>query len=253
MSPIRRALLLTVALAAAALAAGCAGGSLSNGSAGSTPAASVTTTPSENGVADLSAPEILAKAREALGEAGSVHIKGSGTSKGTPFALDMRYGQDGATGSFSANVPTVELLRVGSTVYMKSSEDFWRSSGGPAAAELLKGKYLEVSASTPTFASLARLTDLRKAAQDFLSLDGTETKGERKTIRGVDAIGLNSSNGAVLYVAVRGKPYPVKAVSTGDGESAATGSIDFLDYGVPVTVTAPPSDQVVVASKLGVR
>jgi len=241
-----------MALTAAALVAGCGGGSGSTGT-GTTSGAPVTTTPAENGVADLSPTEILAKATEALGQAGSVHVKGGGFTEGQQFGLDMKYGPDGANGSVTANGQTIELLRVGSTVYVKASEAFWRSTGQAAAAELLKGRYLKVPASTPNFAELSSLTDLRKNAKELLAPDGTVTKAERKTVRGVDAIGLKSSKGGTLYVAVRGEPYPLEVIPGADGKSDETGSLEFLDYGVPVTVTAPPAEQVVDVSKLGGR
>jgi len=41
------------------------------------------------------------------------------------------------------------------------------------------------------------------------------------------------------YVALVGEPYPIR-VETGTG----VGSADFLDYGRPVTITAPPPAQV---------
>jgi hypothetical protein len=253
MSPIRPIRLLTVAVVVIVFVAGCGGNSGSSGSGGHSSAGPSTL--AENGVADLSAKDILARAKKALGGARSVHIKGGGFSGGEQFALDMRYGSDGATGSLTSNGQTIELLRVGETVYLKGSEAFWRSIGGGSAAELLKGRYLKVPASTPDFAELAGFTNLTKNAEDLLSPDGEVTKGERKTIRGVEAIGLNDSSkeGGTLYIAVRGEPYPLQVVPRKDAKSDETGSLDFYDYGVPVKVSAPPADQVVDASKLGTR
>jgi hypothetical protein len=253
MNPIRpaRVLLVTLVVTAAALVAGC--GSESGSGGGGSTSAPTATTPADNGVAALSAKEILARAQDALGKAESVHIKGGGFSEGEQFALDMRYGTEGATGTLTANGQTIELLRVASTVYMKGSEAFWRSIGGAQAAELLKGRYLKVPSSTPDFAELASFTDLSKNAAELLKPDGEISKGERKTINGIEAIGLNSSEGGTLYIATRGEPYPLQVVPSGSSKRDESGSLEFLDYGKPVKVTAPSADEVVDVSKLGGR
>jgi hypothetical protein len=255
MSPIRPFRPGAVGLALVALLAGCGDGAGSDAGGSSGPASGPpsATTPADNGVADLSANGILSKAKDALGQASSVHIKGGGFSEGQQFALDMRYGSAGATGSLTANGQTIELLRVGPTVYLKGTEVFWRSIGGASAAELLKGRYLEVPANTPNFSEIAGFTDLRKNAQELLTPDGTISKGERKTINGVKAIALNSSKGGTLYIALQGNPYPLQVVPSDSSKSDETGSLEFLDYGVPVAVTPPHADQVVDVSKLGVR
>src|SRR5215475_13402959 len=251
MSPTCPVRPLTVAVAAAALLAGCGGGSGAGGAGSSNPAAPTATALAENGVADLPATEILAKAKAALTQASSVHIMGGGFSEGQQFALDMRYGTAGAAGSLTANGQVIELRRVRSTVYLEGTEAFWRSVRGTAAAELLKGRYLEVPANRPDFAELTGFTDLEKNAAELVMPDGEITKGERRTVHGIEAIALDSSKGGTLYIALRGEPYPLQAVSSAEATSGETGSLDFLDYGVPVTVTAPPADQVVDISKLG--
>jgi len=56
--------------------------------------------------------------------------------------------------------------------------------------------------------------------------------------------------GGTLYIALRGEPYPLQ-VAPNKGKTDDVGSLDFLDYGVPVTLTQPPADEVVDVSKLG--
>src|SRR5919198_313921 len=156
MSPIRGVRLLAAVLAAVAFLAGCGSVSGSGQPEASGPSGSAS---AANGIADLTAKEILARAEEALGSAKSVHIKGDGFSEGEQFAIDMQYGTDAATGSLTINGQTIELLRVSDTVYFKGSAAFWRSIGGSSAAELLKGRYLKVPATSPDFAELASFTD----------------------------------------------------------------------------------------------
>jgi len=88
----------------------------------------------------------------------------------------------------------IELLRIGSTVYLKGSAAFWRSIGGNPAAELLKGRYLKMPANTREFAEVASFTDLKKSAEEFLAADGEISKSNRMTIRGVPAIGVDRSD-----------------------------------------------------------
>jgi hypothetical protein len=242
---MRPSRLMTGMLGAVVLAFGVACGDSESGSG--TPAA-----PVDNGVAELSADEILSKAQQALRDADSVHVKGEGTSDGETFGVDMRFsGSDGATGSLTAGGQTIEMLRIGNTVYLKANEEFWKSTTGSAAAgELLKGKYLKADSSDKNFGELASFTDLAEFAKETLKPEGEISKGERSNIRGVPTIALiDAEEGGSLHVATEGEPYPMQIAPKEGGEE--TGQIDFLDYGAPVELKEPPADQVVDASKLG--
>jgi hypothetical protein len=242
---MRPSRLMTGMLGAVVLAFGVACGDSESGSG--TPAA-----PVDNGVAELSADEILSKTQQALRDAESVHVKGEGTSDGETFGVDMRFsGSKGATGTLSAEGQTIELLRIGETVYIKADAEFWNSTtGSSAAGELLEGKYLKADSSNENFGELASFTNIASFAEDTLKPEGKVTKGERSTIRGIKTIGLvDAEEGGTLHVATEGEPYPIQiAPKEGGGE---TGQIDFLDYGAPVELTEPPADQVVDSSKLG--
>jgi hypothetical protein len=222
------------------------------GGSGSLPgASSPSPTPSDNGVAALSASQILSRARAALQAAPSVRVKGTVVSEGAPLAVDLRAGEKGGRATITQRNQTFEVLRIGTTVYIKADADFWRTqSGNAAVAELLKGKYLKGSTTDPKLASIAELTDMDKVVGNLLQPEGTVAKGQKKTVRGVEAIALvvSGQNGGTLYVATHGQPYPLQVVS---GSTSEPGTIDFLDYGVPVRLTAPPAEQVVDTSKLG--
>jgi hypothetical protein len=250
MSPVRRVRVVAAIVFTAAVLAACGGGSSPTVAGGSTAPPSATTA-ADNGVANLPATAILTRAQDALRRATSVHIKGGGFSQGEQFALDMRLGPDRATGTVTTNGQPIELRRVSSTLYIKSSPAFWQTLGGAAAAELMKGRYLKVPTTNPEFAEVVGFTDLKKSVNDLLTPSGTVTKGNRKTIRGMEAIGLvdSSKDGGTLYIATHGEPYPLSIVASGKTDDS--GSLDFLEYGVPVTVQAPPEDQVVDVSKLG--
>jgi hypothetical protein len=243
---VRAVRVVAVALMAA-LAAGCSStvagrGTLASGAA-----------PSSNGVASLSPPQILAKARTALENAASVHVKGLIVDQGDRIHVDIRIKRSaGGRGTLTVNGQTVELIRVGAKLYLRADEAFWRSQTGNAeVGKLLGGKYLVAPATHPDFKDLAGIADLKWMSEQ-LANDAPLTKGKHKNVRGTDAIGLvdSGTDGGVLYVALQGQPYPLRLEpnDTGTGES-----IDYLDYGKPVTLTAPPASQVIDITKLGGR
>ncbi|HEY6747889.1 MAG TPA: hypothetical protein VI357_19505 [Mycobacteriales bacterium] len=252
---MRRVRLLLI-IPAAALAVTACGSSSTAGSgapagatavstAASTPAATTSAAPADNGVSALSAEQILAKAKSALGAADAVRIAGSGTDGGTAVKLDMRYGADGAVGTFIIDGQRLDLLRVSDDVYVKGSTSFWTTFANASVAKLLGGKYVKTTATDARFKDLADFTDLSSSVDGFLEPDGAISKGGTATIAGQPAIGLVSkgATGGTLYVATTGRPYPLSI----DGKD---NKLTFTDYGKAVTVKAPPAAQIVDADTL---
>ncbi len=246
---MRAVRLLAAVPAALLLLAGC--GDDTTGGTGNPAASGASASASSGGdnVSAMAADEILKKATAALKAAGSVRIKGEETS-GQGFSIDLRYSDDNAAGTLGVNGQTIELRKLGQTVYLKGSREFWVGNGGEGAAQLLTGKWLKTPLTDKRFSGLSELTDLDEAADGILGPDGTITKGEQKPINGVPCIGLVSSgkDGGTLWVATTGEPYPVR-IEPG-AESGSKGAVDFSQYGEKVTVDAPPADEVVDVSKL---
>jgi len=199
-------------------------------------------------VAVLPAAEILAKAKTAFQNADTVHIKGSVLDAGKHLGLDIRIkGAAGGRGTLTIEGQTLEILRIGQKGYLKGDEAFWRGQTGNAeAGKLLKGKYLAFPTTHPEFKDLASFTDMQAIGGQLAEATKVK-KGSRKTIRGIQAIGLveSGADGSILYVALQGKPYPLRSVPNEGG------SVDYLDYGKPVTLTTPPAELVIDISKLG--
>jgi hypothetical protein len=220
---------------AAALLGGCA---TTNGPAA--PTTATTTTPASNGVADLPADQIVAKAQTALGNATSFHIKGTTTDQGTATTLDLTYAGKNVKGTIGSAGLSLDILVLGNDGYLKASEAFWKAFIPPAQQAMIgqfKDKWVKVDLTAPSFASFKEIADPAKQFKP----DGTPTKGEAKTINGTPAIGVvDSSDKSVVYIATQGEPLPLEA----DGPGASD-KLEFTEYNSPVDLQAPPAADVV--------
>jgi hypothetical protein len=192
---------------------------------------------SSNDIATRTAAEILAATKLAAERARAVHVSGSIANGGRPVGLDVNIlAGRGARGRLSENGLSFELIQTGGSVYIKGSPAFYRRLGGAAAAQLLQGRWLKVPASSPEFASLSSLTDLRRLVDTALSTPGGVVKSGTTTVNGKRAVVLTSpSKGGMLFVARTGRPYPIQITKQG----ANGGSISFDRWDQPVALTAP--------------
>lgn len=209
--------LLAVAALAAALA-GCGGSS-------------------SNGIASKSPDEILAASKSAVSSATSVHVSGSAASNGSPLSLDLELARGkGAKGMISEHGLSFQLIETNETIYINGSEAFYTHFGGPAAAQLFKGKWLKAPANSSEFASLSSLTNLQTLLDSLLEHHGSLSVAGTSTVNGQEAVALkDSTQGGTLYIATTGKPYPVEITKSG----SEGGAIKFDRWNEPVTITAP--------------
>jgi len=194
--------------------------------------------PKGNGVAALSPTAIVAQTKAAADSARSVHIVGSGTSGGQSLTIDLSLAVGkGGVGTISTNGLLINLIEVNGTVYIKGSPAFYTHFAGPAAAQLLQGKWLEAPADNSNFSTLTSFTNIDKLFGAIFSNIGTLKKGSTATINGQQTVGVTDlAHGGTLYVDTTGTPYPVKIVNTTPGDS---GSVSFKDWNKPVTLRAP--------------
>lgn len=192
---------------------------------------------SENGVAAKSPTEIVAASKAAADGASAVHVSGSLVSGGVPITLDLNLvAGKGGKGRISQNGLSFELIQVDGNAYISGSTEFYKHFAGPAAAQLLQGKWLEAPATTGNFATLGSLTDLGKLVDAALAQHGTLTKGAKTTVSGQPVVTItDATQGGNLYVATTGQPYPIKISKSGSGG----GAIAFSEWNQPVTLTAP--------------
>jgi hypothetical protein len=205
-----------------------------------TPATAGPTTPASNGVADLKAEEIVAKAQAALTNAKSFHVKGSQAKDGTQVKLDFVFSDKNASGTIEASGLSLSVLCVGdSALYLKAPEALWAGAAKIADTSklaALKDKWVKVDGTQAEFSSFKEICK----RETTLKPEGTASKGETKTIDGIPAIGvIDSKDKSVLYVATQGEPYPLKGEGPG-----ATDSIAFTEFNTAAEVKAPATADV---------
>ena len=211
---------------------------------------STTTTEAEkpsgdNGVADLSAEEILDEASAALRDAGSVHMAGAIDDDGREIGIDMGLSRDGAAGTLRLGGDEVKLVVTADKVYMQGDESFYRSIGGSAAAKLLGDRWLSVDADSPQGEDFAGFGDFDSFVDSFLD-PGEVTKGDTGEIDGTPAIALEDTEteedeAGELWVATEGEPYPLQVNEKGSD----TQKVTLSKHGDEVDVTPPPADDVI--------
>jgi hypothetical protein len=203
------------------MAAGCGGGSSTNGEESKT------------------AEQIADDAQQAAETARAVHVTGSVAQSVGRLTVDMRLVKDaGAKGTISLRGGKVGLVRVGSKVYMKGNGAFWRAIGGEAAAQLLKGRWVRVPAGQRGLDAIIRFTDIDQLIAGTVGAHGKVSKKGRKDYKGHKVIVLEDSGGSggTIYVANTGTPYPVAIVSPNGG---AEGSLSYGDWNEVVKIAAP--------------
>lgn len=75
-------------------------------------------------------------------------------------------------------------------------------------------------------------------------MKGLVIKGNHKVIGGIETVGLAvpETSGDTIYVALSGAPYPLRIIPRGKSGDYA---MNFVDYGKPLRLAAPPLAQVV--------
>lgn len=219
--------LLIVCLAALAVLVACGGGSGSKSSSGA----------ASNGI-DAKAPDaIVTAARQAADTASTVHLAGSVAATGAPTTFDLNLVKGtGGSGTLSVNGLSFDLIRIGSTIYVKGSAAFYKKFSG-AAASLLNGKWLKGASTSGSFAAIGPFTDLSGFVDKALASQPGQklTKAGAATIGTQKVVQIKDTNGGTLSVASTGPPFPVRIAQGGSGG----GSITFDRWNTPFKLTAP--------------
>ncbi|MFI0237057.1 hypothetical protein [Streptomyces sp. NPDC016845] len=224
----------------------------------------------DDGVARLSARDIADRARQELLTTTSLHVTVVDRSRGAggtaPSSMDLALDREGnctATLTFGAD-GKANVVRRGDRVWMRMDDKLWQAqvpgAEGKAAADLLKGRYVTGSVDKPVLKNLAGVCDwntLRRQLRGQTASDEVGKKGSPTTLDGTPVIPLSGEerNGTrkTLYVATRGKPYPLKytEVSAGAPGTRKTDTTTlYADYGQPVLLRTPSASDSVDIAKL---
>ncbi|MFJ2779218.1 hypothetical protein [Kitasatospora sp. NPDC087315] len=206
----------------------------------------------------LSAQEIEKQAKDALAGASSVKIVGNVVDGDGKMEISLALDTKGqCTGSLSMpGTGKFEIISDGKETYLKPDKDFWTAVAGPAgekAAELFKGRYLSGFQGDPDMKELTTVCNLKELSKKIVEDDSkksTVAKGSAGTVNGVKTFSLKSTGPdgqqATIHVATEGKFYPVRVEQN---KGTETGQTDFTDFDKPLTVQAPPADNVIDFSK----
>jgi hypothetical protein len=184
--------------------------------------------------------EALGSAYHALVHAASVRVKAAFIAVADPWTYDLTYRGTSSDGTYVLGGMIVQIRKIGRSVYQKADREFWHTALGPAADRIPADKWIKVPITEKSLTDIADLLQQDRMA-GLIGLSGTLSTGVFETVNGVEAVPVTSDgrDKATVYVAITGKPYPVR-LETG----TKVIRVDFLDYGRPVTITAPPASQV---------
>jgi hypothetical protein len=191
-----------------------------------------------NGEASKPPARVLADAKAAATSASSVHVSGHLVSSGTPVTLDLTMVRGkGAKGSASINGLDFDAVRIGDTVYIHGSDDFYKQYAGAAVAQLLHDRWVKASTDQPQFQSFAPLTDIGALLTEVSKNHGKLVNDGTTTYQGEQVVTIrDTSDNSKLHVAATGKPYPVALVG---GKKGQTGTIAFDDWNKGTSLSAP--------------
>ncbi|WP_225822308.1 hypothetical protein [Streptomyces naphthomycinicus] len=240
---MRRTALAALCLAAAATAGLTTGCQPGQNSADSKP---------KGPFAGLTGGEIAQRATKATRGASSVRMKGriaDDESKGT-IEIDMALDRKGScAGTMSMDGQgKADLIRTGSSVYMKYDEAFLRAqSEGESKADtdqavaMLAGKWTRMSVKGQDAKDLASFCDLDSVLGGVSDGDTAGTaRGKTARVDGTPAITLTEKDGKeryTAYVATEGAPYLLRLDSASGSEEPE--HLTFSDYGQPVPAKKP--------------
>jgi hypothetical protein len=194
-----------------------------------------------NGVQNQNATDALASAREALRAASSVQISGTVFDNGSAIRLDLTLASGNDTqGTLTINNADVQLIKVGSNVFIKGDLDFLKKYAGNDTAVLdqLNGKWLKSTTTTDfDLFTLDGFAGLLKGGTGANAVIPTVTQS---TLDGQKVVVVSQKDGSTLDIANTGPALPLKLDSKGsDG-----GTVTFANYNKSGTITAPPAGDV---------
>jgi hypothetical protein len=194
--------------------------------------------PAGNPFGELTADQIASKAVADFDSASSVHVDGYISASGKTGSYSMLFTQNGCAGSVQmGGQGSSGLVAIGSTEWIRPSKQLWESLGysGSRLAKVL-GKWVKVPSGSDGTGSNA--CDIQGfAAGEGYPVTGL-SKGRTVRISGHLALQLAGKKATSYYVSVATRPEILSIDIAGISNT-------FSSYNAHVTITAPPSKDVV--------
>ncbi len=213
-------------LAASLALVGCGGSDKSEGS---------------DTIGDQSADKILAASKKQLAKEEFISVKGKGADQeaGTELEVDLGFAGETASGTIGINGLTIELLKADGKSYFKASDDFYRSTAGESAEQiitLIDGRWVIADPDDENFGEIASFVSKDDFFDQLLDSDSKITKVGDKLVNGVDCVGLKGKKSTFYFDKSNGLPVSLITASTGSG------SLDFT-YDEIDEAVAPTADE----------
>ena len=241
-----RTMMAATLLACLTFTAGCGG---SSPDASSTPPAAAPTTTEAapttpaSELEGLSAAEVWEKLESDVGKAKSVHLSANVVDGKDRIKFNMKLASSGnATGTMTNNGDTVNLRRIGKTLYFKGDRGFWTNNVDPASAKTMAGKWIKTTkGKVAGMEGIFVFTDLDSMLKESLKTTPAEKKA-LKIIPGIpvdgqETIGLSTKSADLdqLYAAATGPTLPLKITAAKDKKQF----MKFQDWDKDFTVEKP--------------
>jgi hypothetical protein len=203
----------------------------------------------------LAAVDVISTVKPVMQAVPGFELGGEGPdSTGGDGYVDVKYGLDGSTGYVTVGNDKVQLLQVGSTLYLSSTQDFWSpilatdKLTTPTAASLA-GKWVEVPAANSQFAGLAAIADRTQMLDQLLPADTLTAEGPRQW-QGASVVAfLSQKDSTFVYVAAKGLPYLLGTSTPTDSEGGTASGAVLGNFNLKVSVSAPASTDVIDLTK----
>jgi hypothetical protein len=253
-------MLVPFVLLFAAIGAGCGGGDKKDEKAA---AGSGDGNAQDNGLADKSPREILTAAVGALRGAKSVHFEGKESVEKKPTSVKADLEQPSKIRvSFDENGAAASLIAVSGSLYIKANETFWRKQHAAKAGKLLADRWFKAPGTSASFRDLTKGLDFGTLSRCLNKDHGTIAGGGTDSVDGQPAVVIvdkgdrPGTSPGKLWVATRGKPYPLKVLTTGkqrsggkrdpecdseDSPDRPGDQITFSKWDEPAGIAAPPN------------
>ncbi len=184
------------------------------------------------------AARIFADAVAAMKRAKSFHVTGHLDAGGTKELLNLSMSPSGGGGSVGLPGVTMQIIVMGTSVYIKADEKSWLDlTHSQSTAALVAGRWIKAKRSNPDFRDFVNLTVSTSFIGQVTSGPATFSKlPATKVFDGRPAVVLTDNRGGKLYVADTGPAYFLYLQGSGQGSS---GTMTFTDFGRAPMPAAP--------------